>query len=129
LELVAQPSINTLYIKRPIMSGASLEERRQMLLAYRQTGAFASELKATLPPPTAPPAYAFTEIRTFRVAENSVIENDATDEGKIWAHTIRTHLEDEGTGLVWWGRLVESPQVVKLVIGRFCTFFRSEFDI
>jgi len=101
------------------MPKPSTNEIKEMLFAFKQTGAFGDELRAFVGPPQPPPPYAFTEIRTFRISENSEIETEATDEGTIWARIIRTYLEDEGTGLVWWGRLAEAPQVVKLVVGRF----------
>jgi hypothetical protein len=70
------------------------------------------------------PDYAFTEIRTFHDTEESVIEDEASEEGKIWANTVRTYLENEGTKLLWWGRLLEAPQVVKLAIGTSCAPFQ-----
>jgi len=62
------------------------------------------------------PDYAFTEIRTFHVSEKLVLEDAASAAGKIWATTIRTYLEDSGTKLLWWGRLEEDRQRVKLVV-------------
>jgi hypothetical protein len=66
----------------------------------------------------APPDYAFTEIKTFYISQELDLENDETKEGEIWANTIRTYIEDLGTKLLWWGRLLEAPDVVKLVVGK-----------
>ena len=65
-----------------------------------------------------PADYAFTEIKTFHVSQELVIENDRTKEGEIWANTIRIYIEDPGTKLLWWGRLLEAPAGVKLVVGK-----------
>ena len=68
--------------------------------------------------------YAFTEIKTFHIPVGKNLEDgDSSEEGQIWAHTIRTYLENEGTGLVWWGRLFDVPSVVKLVIGMYLSIY------
>ena len=65
------------------------------------------------------PDYAFMEIKTFYITQEADLENNETKEGDTWANTIRTYLEDPGTGLLWWGRLLETPGEVKLVVGNF----------
>jgi hypothetical protein len=69
-------------------------------------------------PQARPDDYAFTEIKTFDIPQEFVLENDGTREGEIWANTIRTYIKDLGTGLLWWGRLLEAPCIVKLVVGK-----------
>jgi hypothetical protein len=65
-----------------------------------------------------PPDYAFTEITTFHISPESVIENTESKEGELWANTVRIYIEDPGTKLLWWGRLLEDPGRVKLVVGK-----------
>lgn len=84
------------------------------------------EWLAAMRRPAVYPDYAFTEIRTFHIPEELVLEDAVSAAGSIWANTIRTYLEDGRTKLLWWGRLHEEPQVVKFVVGTFCSFISSE---
>lgn len=42
---------------------------------------------------------------------------------------MRTYLEDPGTKLLWWGRLLEVPGVVKLVVGKAHFYVSFERNI
>lgn len=64
------------------------------------------------------PKYAFTEFITLKFRRGIQLEEDTTNEGRIWANTVRTYLEQNGVGPVWWGRTAEERDVVHLVVGR-----------
>ena len=64
-----------------------------------------------------PPGYVFTEIVNVTFPAEPDLENEASPEGQIWTSTLQTYLTHPGTKTVWWGRRVDSPQVVKLIIG------------
>ncbi|KPM35156.1 hypothetical protein AK830_g11408 [Neonectria ditissima] len=69
------------------------------------------------PPP--PGVYEYTEIITFQFTDSSApssLSDEATDVGRVWASTLRTYLELEQTGIVWWGLVHGSPQEAKLLI-------------
>ena len=68
-------------------------------------------------PPQPPSEYAVTEIKIFIIPQGFLIENNETHEGEIWANIVRIYLQDAGTGLLWWGCSLESPSIVKLVVG------------
>lgn len=61
--------------------------------------------------------YAFTELIKFTFSKDVHLEIEATAEGQLWAKTIQTYVDHPGTMTTWWGVLVESPQVVMLIIG------------
>jgi hypothetical protein len=46
--------------------------------------------------------YAFTEFMTFEFSQHTAIEEITTIEGKIWAQIVKTLIEQEKTGLVYW---------------------------
>ncbi|KAH7139932.1 hypothetical protein B0J13DRAFT_558675 [Dactylonectria estremocensis] len=69
------------------------------------------------PPP--PGIYDYTEIITFDFADPSVpssLSDEATDVGKVWALTLRTYLEIEQTGIIWWALVHGAPHKAKLFI-------------
>ena len=64
------------------------------------------------------PEYAFTELINLNFPQGIQLELDTTNEGRIWASTVKTYLEQDGVGQVWWGRKDEERDAVQLVIGR-----------
>ena len=64
------------------------------------------------------PKYAFTEFITFKFRQGVQLEDDSTTEGRIWANTVKTYLEQDDVGTVWWGRTVEERDTVILVVGK-----------
>ncbi|KAF2175937.1 hypothetical protein K469DRAFT_679289 [Zopfia rhizophila CBS 207.26] len=74
--------------------------------------------------------YAFTEIHTFRILQDTGIENPDTNAGNVWSRTIQSYLTQTGTNLVWWGRLLEDSLTVKLAVdwtssAAYCAFISS----
>lgn len=70
------------------------------------------------PPP--PGVYEYTEIITCYFTDPSApssLSDEATDLGKLWASTLRTYLEIEQTGIVWWALVHGAPHKAKLFIG------------
>lgn len=86
---------------------------------------FHGDLRLTEPAPAA--KYAFTEFMTFEFSQHAAIEEITTKEGKIWAQTVKTFIEQEKTGLVWWGRTVEQAETVRLLIGKCITHRLKNF--
>lgn len=70
----------------------------------------------------APEAYAFTEGLTFTFPPESppgtTLVDETTPAGQIWAATVKTYLELEQVGTVYWALLHEAPQTTKLLIGK-----------
>lgn len=64
------------------------------------------------------PKYAFTEFITLKFRRGIQLEDDTTNEGRIWANTVKTYLEHDGVGTVWWGRTAEDRDAVQLVVGK-----------
>lgn len=48
----------------------------------------------------------------------SVLADESTDAGKVWATTLKTYLDLPHTGAVRWGLLPEEPHKTKLLIGK-----------
>ena len=63
------------------------------------------------------PQYAFTESIGLNFLQGVQLEVDTTNEGHIWADTVKTYLDQFGVGQVSWGRTLEEQDAVKLVIG------------
>jgi hypothetical protein len=85
----------------------------------QSTKQFHSDRRLTESAPAA--EYAFTEFMTFEFSQHTAIEEITTIEGKIWAQIVKTLIEQEKTGLVWWGRTVEQVETVRLLIGKRIT--------
>ena len=64
------------------------------------------------------PKYAFTEFISLRFCRGIQLEEDTTDGGRIWFNTVKTYLEQDGIGPLWWGRTAEERDAVQLVLGR-----------
>ena len=64
------------------------------------------------------PEYGFTEFITLKFRRGIQLEDDTTDEGRIWANTVKTYLAQDGVGPAWWGRTAEDRDAVQLVVGR-----------
>ncbi|KAF2096137.1 hypothetical protein NA57DRAFT_78908 [Rhizodiscina lignyota] len=60
--------------------------------------------------------YAFTEITSFEFTRQVSIEDDTTPACQLWAKTVEAYISHAGTTILAWGRVVESPQVIKLVV-------------
>ena len=102
------------YINLPTAASACWEDK--LLLSH-------SEMPNLFGPPT--PAgqprqsedYAFTEIITFDFSHPVILEDEATPAGQLWQKTVQLYISHGDAKTLWWGRRVESPQVVKLMIG------------
>ena len=62
------------------------------------------------------PKYALTEFITLKFRQGVHIEEDTTNEGRIWANTMKTYIEQDGVDIVWWGRTFEEQDTVKLLV-------------
>ncbi|KAF2876282.1 hypothetical protein BDV95DRAFT_590424 [Massariosphaeria phaeospora] len=60
--------------------------------------------------------YAFTSFSTLTIPPSTTLEDPSTPAGKTWADTIEAYLSHPDTGFVWWGRLHDNPEVVKLIV-------------
>jgi hypothetical protein len=68
-------------------------------------------------PNTSSPDYAFTEITTVYINADTDLSSVNTEAGQLWSQTLQTYLAQADTGLVWWGRLLDHPEILKLVAG------------
>ncbi|RSL97125.1 hypothetical protein CDV31_013193 [Fusarium ambrosium] len=81
-------------------------------------------------PPSPPGIYEFTEVLTFHFLDPLVppaLSDESTDVGKIWAFTLKTYLELEKTGIVYWTLVYGCPQRAKLFIDWKTELGREEF--
>lgn len=69
--------------------------------------------------PAPEPPYAFTEIINVTFPSPVNLSNNSTAEAQLWEQTIKTYLDHPGTTKVYFGQLLDSPQVVKLIIGPY----------
>lgn len=53
---------------------------------------------------------------TLNFRQGVHIEEDTTYGGRIWANTIKTHIEQDGIGILWWVRPFEEQNTVKLLV-------------
>lgn len=70
--------------------------------------------------PAPPGNYEYTGIITFHFSDSSApssLSDNTTTVGQVWAATLRSYLELEKTGVVWWALVHEAPQKAKLFIG------------
>ncbi|UPK93786.1 hypothetical protein LCI18_004721 [Fusarium solani-melongenae] len=82
------------------------------------------------PPP--PGIYEYTEVLTFHFSDTSVppaLSDENTAVGKVWAFTLKTYLEQEQTGIVYWTLINGSPQRAKLFIDWKTSFGRDQFEL
>ncbi|KAM5367183.1 hypothetical protein ACJZ2D_010173 [Fusarium nematophilum] len=81
------------------------------------------------PPP--PGIYEYTQVLSFHFPDPSVpssLSDEDTDVGKVWASTLRTYLELEQTGMVWWALVHGTPQKAKLFIDWKTAEGREHFE-
>lgn len=77
-----------------------------------------------MPSPFAPPSpgvYEYTESLTFHFSDPSSLSDESTTVGQVWASTVRTYLELDKTGTVWWASIQGAPQKAKLLVSE-CLF-------
>lgn len=74
----------------------------------------------TRPTPATPePPYAFTEIMNVTFASPLDLSDTSAPESQLWEQTIKTYLDHPGTTKIWFGQLLGSIQVMKLIIGSY----------
>ncbi|RTE84608.1 hypothetical protein BHE90_000883 [Fusarium euwallaceae] len=81
-------------------------------------------------PPSPPGIYEFTEVLTFHFLDPLVppaLSDESADVGKIWAFTLKTYLELEKTGIVYWTLVYGCPQRAKVFIDWKTELGREEF--
>ena len=61
-----------------------------------------------------------TEIATLPLVAGAQIEDPSSPAGTVWKSTIDTILAADGVQRAYWGRQVENPTVIDLLIGS-CT--------
>ena len=71
------------------------------------------------PPPRPNHPYAFTEIMNVTFPSPVNLDDTSTSESQLWGQTIKTYLDHPGTTKIWFGQLLDSPQVIKLIIGSY----------
>ena len=59
-----------------------------------------------------------TEIAIFPVKADATIEDPHSEAGKAWQSVVKTILAQEGAQRLHWGRQVESPNLVEMLVGR-----------
>lgn len=80
----------------------------------------ASKVVANRPSaPTPEPPYAFTEIINVTFAFPVNLCDTSTPESQLWEQTVKTYLGHSGTTKIWFGQLLDAPQVMKLIIGSY----------
>ncbi|KAF9776682.1 hypothetical protein IL306_005111 [Fusarium sp. DS 682] len=65
------------------------------------------------------PAYECTEIISFQFSAANApasLSDESTEIGRTWAATLRTYLDHQETGIVWWGLVHDAPNKAKLFI-------------
>ncbi|KAF4970539.1 hypothetical protein FSARC_2448 [Fusarium sarcochroum] len=91
-----------------------------------------------MPPPgqpmfPPPPAgiYEYTQILGFKFSDPSIpasLSDETTEIGKIWAATMRTYLELEQTGIVWWALVHGDTSKAKLIVDWKTAAGREQFE-
>ncbi|KAL2204694.1 hypothetical protein CC79DRAFT_1335339 [Sarocladium strictum] len=80
----------------------------------------------------APEAYAFTEGLTFifppETLPATALADESTPAGQIWATTLKTYLELDQVGTVYWAVLPEASQTTKLLIEWKTSAAHDEFN-
>ncbi|RSL67893.1 hypothetical protein CEP53_002803 [Fusarium sp. AF-6] len=81
-------------------------------------------------PPSPPGIYEYTEVLTFHFLDPLVppaLSDESADVGKVWAFTLKTYLELDKTGIVYWTLVHGCPQRAKLFIDWKMELGREEF--
>lgn len=60
-----------------------------------------------------------TEIATIPLAAGAQTEDPSSPAGAVWKSVIDTILAAEGAQRAYWGRQVENPSIIDLLIGNF----------
>lgn len=63
-----------------------------------------------------------TEIATFPVAAGATIEDSSSSAGKAWQSILDTVAAQDGYQRLYYGREVENPSVVQLLIGKLSSY-------
>ncbi|KAI8715918.1 hypothetical protein NCS52_01100800 [Fusarium sp. LHS14.1] len=88
-------------------------------------------MSQSLFPPSPPGIYEFTEVLTFHFSDPSVppaLSDESTAVGKVWAYTLKTYLELEQTGIVYWNLVHGSSQRAKLFVDWKTDLGREQFE-
>ncbi|KAH7141046.1 hypothetical protein EDB81DRAFT_858101 [Dactylonectria macrodidyma] len=83
------------------------------------------------PRPPTPGVYEYTEVIAFQFFDPSApasLSDETTDLGKTCASTLRTYLELEQTGIVWWTMVHGAPNESKLFIDWKTTEGRQAYE-
>lgn len=59
-----------------------------------------------------------TEIAALPLIPGAQIEDPSAPAGAVWKSTIDTLLAQEGFQRAYWGRQVENPSVLELLVGK-----------
>lgn len=59
-----------------------------------------------------------TEIATLPLAAGATIEDPNSSAGKVWQSTLDTVSAQDGYQRAYYGREVENPSVVQLLVGK-----------
>ncbi len=59
-----------------------------------------------------------SEIAILPLVSEAPIEDPSSDAGKVWKSTLDTVMAQDGYQRAYWGRQVESPDTLELVVGK-----------
>jgi hypothetical protein len=69
------------------------------------------------PQPFQQQPYAFTEIINVNWPQAVDSDEETSPESQLWAKTLHTYENHPGTTNIWWGQRVDSPNILKLIVG------------